>query len=311
MMADSLFLTDRAAACPEDLLIRARKARQEPMRLAVVRASAPMPMETAKQAHDAKIAAPILIGEAEEIKKQAASIDWDLTDIPIHDCSGEEAAIDHATALIRRGEADALMKGQLHSDVFMGGIVKREAGIRGESRMVHVFALFHPDGGTPLLISDGAVNVSPDLKTRQQMVKTLAAAAQALGIKTPRIAIIAATETPIASVPSSLEAKELSDWAKEHVPEALVSGPLSLDLAIAPEAVAIKGLKGDDVAGQANALVMPDITSGNVLFKAMVWHNGACAAGVVMGGRVPIILTSRADPPAARLASIAMAVLCE
>lgn len=313
-MANSAFLTDRKPACPKDLLDRARAARQNPLRLAVVRASAPLPMQTAKEAHEEGIATPILIGEADLIQKEAEALGWDLKGIAIHDSKGEQAAIEHATALTRKGGADAIMKGHLHSDVFMGGIVSRDAGIRGEKRMVHIFAMFHPDGGTPILISDAAVNVTPDLKTRQQTVITLAETAQALGIDTPRIAIIAATETPIPSIPSSLEAKELSDWAQENVPQAIVSGPLSFDLAMAPEAVAIKGLNvegenGNQVAGRADALVMPDITSGNVLFKAMVWHNGACAAGVVTGGKVPIILTSRADPPEARLASIALAAL--
>lgn len=315
-MAGSAFLTDQSPTCPDDLLDRARAAREAPLRLAVVRASAPLPMLTAKQAFETGIATPILIGEVDLIKQEAAAIDWDLNGIAIHDCNGEKAAIDHATSLTRNGGADAIMKGHLHSDVFMGGIVSRDAGIRGEKRMVHIFAMFHPSGGTPILISDAAVNVTPDLKTRQQTVVTLAETAQALGIETPRIAIIAATETPIPSIPSSLEAKELSDWAQDHVPNAIVNGPLSFDLAMAPEAVAIKGIategaNANPVAGQADALVMPDITSGNVLFKAMVWHNGACAAGVVTGGKVPIILTSRADPPEARLASIALAALCK
>ena len=176
--------------------------------------------------------------------------------------------------------------------------------------MVHIFAMFHPDGGSPILISDGAVNVTPDVKTRQQMLISLASTAQALGIDAPKIAIISATETPIASVPSSIEAKDLSDWAQDNVHNAVVSGPLSFDLAMSPEAVAIKGMTDNPVAGYADALVMPEITSGNVLFKSMVWHNAACAAGVVVGGKVPIILTSRADSAESRLASIALAALC-
>ena len=309
-MSGSAFLSKQSPVCPTDLLDRARAARPEPMRLAVVRASAPLPIQTAKQAYEEGIATPILIGEADLIKKEAAAIDWDLTGIAIHDSSGEKGAIDHATSLTRNGGADALMKGHLHSDVFMGGIVSRDAGIRGSERMVHIFAMFHPDGGSPILISDGAVNVTPDLKTRQQMLISLANTAQALGIDTPKIAIISATETPIASVPSSLEAKDLNDWAQDNVKGALVSGPLSFDLAMSPEAVAIKGMKDNPVAGYADALAMPEITSGNVLFKSMVWHNAACAAGVVVGGKVPIILTSRADSAESRLASIALAALC-
>lgn len=309
-MSRSAFLTTISPTCPADLLDRARAARQNPLRLAVVRASAPLPMQTAKQAYEEGIATPILIGEADLIKKEAEAIGWDLSGIAIHDSQGEKGAIDHATALTRNGGADAIMKGHLHSDVFMGGIVSRDAGIRGTERMVHIFAMFHPDGGSPILISDGAVNVTPDMKTRQQMLISLAHMARSLGIETPKIAVISATETPIASVPSSIEARELSDWAQDHIHDAIVSGPLSFDLAMSPEAVEIKGLDDDQVAGQADALAMPDITSGNVLFKSMVWHNGACAAGVVVGGKVPIILTSRADPPSARLASIALAALC-
>lgn len=309
-MSRSAFLTTISPTCPADLLDRARAARQNPLRLAVVRASAPLPMQTAKQAYEEGIATPILIGEADLIKKEAEAIGWDLSGIAIHDSQGEKGAIDHATALTRNGGADAIMKGHLHSDVFMGGIVSRDAGIRGTERMVHIFAMFHPDGGSPILISDGAVNVTPDMKTRQQMLISLAHMARSLGIETPKIAVISATETPIASVPSSIEARELSDWAQDHIQDAIVSGPLSFDLAMSPEAVEIKGLDDDQVAGQADALAMPDITSGNVLFKSMVWHNGACAAGVVVGGKVPIILTSRADPPSARLASIALAALC-
>ena len=309
-MSGSAFLSDQSPVCPADLLDRARAARPEPMRLAVVRASAPLPIQTAKEAYEARIATPILIGEADLIKKEAEAIGWDLNGIAIHDSKGEKGAIDHATALTRNGGADALMKGHLHSDVFMGGIVHRDAGIRGSERMVHIFAMFHPDGGSPILISDGAVNVTPDVKTRQQMLISLASTAQALGIDTPKIAIISATETPIASVPSSIEAKDLSDWAQDNVHNAVVTGPLSFDLAMSPEAVAIKGMTDNPVAGYADALVMPEITSGNVLFKSMVWHNAACAAGVVVGGKVPIILTSRADSAESRLASIALAALC-
>ena len=309
-MSGSAFLSNQSPNCPVDLLDRARGARAQPMRLAVVRASAPLPIQTAKQAHEEGIATPILIGEADLIKKEAEAINWDLTGITIHDSKGEKGAIEHATALTRNGGADALMKGHLHSDVFMGGIVSRDAGIRGTDRMVHIFAMFHPDGGSPILISDAAVNVIPDIKTRQQMVISLASTARALGITTPKIAIISATETPIASVPSSLEAKNLSDWAQDNVKDAMVSGPLSFDLAMSPEAVSIKGMTDNPVAGYADALVMPEITSGNVLFKSMVWHNAACAAGVVVGGKVPIILTSRADSAESRLASIALAALC-
>jgi phosphate acetyltransferase len=189
----------------------------------------------------------------------------------------------------------------------MAGILKRDNGIRGDQRLVHIFALFPPDGGKPLLISDAAVNVEPDLLTRQTMLTEMARIARMLGQNRPRLAIISATETPIPSVPSSMAARELADWGKANLPWADISGPLSLDLALSPDAVAIKMIKDDPVAGYADGLLMPELTSGNVLFKSLVWFNGACAAGVVSGGKVPIMLTSRADPPAARIASVALA----
>lgn len=303
------FLADQAPICPPELIALARDKRDRPMRLAIARASAPLPMQTAFEAHQQGIAEPVLIGEEDGIRREADALGWDLAGVTIHNTIGEAAAIEAAAALARTGAVDALMKGHLHSDVFMAGIVRRDAGIRGDSRMVHVFAMFPPAGGKPLLISDAAVNVTPDRKTREQALRTLADTAQALGIKEPRIAILSATETPIASIPSSMEARELADWAQDNITNAVVEGPLSFDLAMAPDAVAIKGITGNPVAGEADALLVPEITAGNILFKALVWFKSACAAGVVTGGKVPIILTSRADPHEARMASIALASL--
>ena len=304
------FLSKQTPKCPPALIERARAARKEPMRLGIARASAPLPMETAHQAFKEGIATPVLIGEEDGIRREADTLGWDLGGITIHNTSGEEAAIEATVALARSGAVDALMKGHLHSDVFMGGIVRHDAGIRGNNRMVHIFAMFPPSGSDrPILISDAAVNVNPDRKTLEESLQSMAGAAMALGIERPRIAILSATETPIPSIPSSLEARELRDWALSNVTGVDVEGPLSFDLAMAPEAVAIKGVEDNPVAGRADCLLVPDITSGNVLFKAMVWFGGACAAGVVTGGKVPIVLTSRADHHEARMASIAFAAL--
>lgn len=307
-MDASPFLSKSAATCPADLIRRAQPDGQA-MRLAVVRASAPLPLTSARAAAEAGIATPILIGEADDIRRHAETIGWQLDDTRIIDTDGEKAAVEAATSLVREGEADALMKGQLHTDVFMAGIIARDAGIRIGRRMVHIFALFPPEGGKPLLISDGAVNVTPDMETRKEMILAMTRLLHGLGRSRPKIAILSATETPIPSVPSSMEAQALAQWASHHVEAADISGPLSLDLAIAPEAVAIKGMQADHVAGAADGIIVPDINTGNVLFKALVWFRSACAAGIVEGGRVPIILTSRADPPAARTASIALAAI--
>ena len=279
--------------------------------MGVVGANSLVAMETARDAHKAGLATPHLIGDDEVIRNLAAELNWDIANIAITHATDEDTIVTTATELVKSGTIQALIKGHVHTDRFMAGIIKRSSGIRGDNRLVHIFALFPPpnadkSSGKPLLLADGAVNVAPDFATRQVMLREMVQVAQILGRPRPRIAIISATETPITSVPDSLAAAELTKWGRSHLPQADISGPLSLDLALSPQAVAIKGIKDDAVAGFSDGLIMPDLTSGNVLFKALVWFKGACAAGVVIGGNVPIMLTSRADSPAARLASVAL-----
>jgi phosphate acetyltransferase len=214
-----------------------------------------------------------------------------------------------AAKLCGDGEADVLMKGQLHTDVFMKSAVSRDNGLRTGKRFVHIFHISHPDGGQPILISDAAVNVGPNMETRQDAIGEVVDLLQRLGTARPKIAILSATESAIPSVPSSMEAKELADWAKANITDADVSGPLALDLILSEKAVATKGLSNDPVAGQADAIIVPDIVSGNALFKSFVYLTGGCAAGLVTGAKVPILLTSRADPAAARMASAALAAI--
>ena len=178
------------------------------------------------------------------------------------------------------------------------------------NRLVHVFAIYPPDSGTgPVLVSDAAVNVTPDEKTQNQSMIEMCALAKKLGQERPKLAILSATETPIESMPASLVARERAEWAAANIQDIDVSGPLSFDLALSANAVSTKGITGDTVAGQANCLLVPDIVSGNIMYKALVYLSGGCAAGIVLGGAVPVLLTSRADPPAARLASIALAAV--
>jgi phosphate acetyltransferase len=215
--------------------------------------------------------------------------------------------------LVKTGAAAGLIKGQLHSDVFMGGVVARQAGIRTQNRMLHIFAMLPPDGGRPLFISDAAVNIAPNIETRVQAALQMADLARKMGSEKPKIAILSATESLLPAVPSSIEAEEIARLASASDQAADFAGPLSLDLAISPESVAIKGIAPDSklgaVAGMADALVVPDIVSGNVLFKSLAYCAGGLAAGLVVGGTVPILLTSRSDPPAARLASLALAAV--
>ena len=303
----SSFLATTAMACPPDLLVRAKSS--SPKSFAFVRAIGAATLQTAWDAAKADIVQPILVGEPDLIASDAAAIGWDLSDVEIIPATGEREAIDEAIALFAAGRVAGLAKGQLHTDVFMGGIVRRTAGIRTGNRLLHIFAMLPPAGGRPLLISDAAVNVAPDIDTRVEAAMYVAEMGRRLGQPCPRIAILSATESVLTAMPSSGEAAEIASRAAALDPRAEYAGPLSFDLAMSPEAAAIKGF-GGPVAGMADGLVVPDIVSGNILFKSIVWFGGGLAAGVVLGGAIPIVLTSRSDPPAARLASIALAAIC-
>lgn len=303
----SPFVSSRAAVCPQNLIDLAQSF--APPRVAIARAAAPLPMEAAEDATKAGIMIPVFVGEADVIRAEAARLDWDISDYAIHDTTGEQEAGETAARLCGAGEADVLMKGQLHTDVFMKSAVSRDAGLRTGKRFVHIFHISHPDGGKPMLISDAAVNVAPNLETRQVAITEVVDLLHRLGNTRPKIAILSATESPIPAVPSSMDARTLADWAKENVADADVSGPLALDLILSMDAVRTKKLTHDPVAGQADAIIVPDIVSGNGLFKALVYLSGGCAAGLVTGAKVPILLTSRADPAAARMASAALAAI--
>ena len=311
------FISSVAADCPEGLLAAARgKGR---INLLVVRASAALPMEAAFNAYQAGIANPILVGEGAAIRVEAEKLGWDLSGITIIEAVGEKEAALISAGLLRDSLKDgavqpigAVMKGQLHTDVFMAALLNQEIGLRVGNRLVHVFAIYPPDSSAgPILVSDAAVNVQPDEKTQNQSMIEMCALAKKLGQARPKLAILSATETPIESMPASITARERAKWAAENISEIEVSGPLSFDLALSDKAVQTKGVEGDMVAGQANCLLVPDIVSGNILYKALVYLGGGCAAGIVLGGAVPVLLTSRADPPQARLASIALAAVAQ
>ncbi len=304
------FLDQRTAVCPESLLQKAKANANRP-RVAVTNAGAPLPMESCKTATEQGLILPVLVGNREAILKEAADLNWDIDTFEIIEAEGEEAAAKAATIAVQEGRADVLMKGQLHTDVFMKAALDKETGIRAGQRFVHVFHMTTPESDRPLILSDGAVNVAPDLKTRQVAVGCVLDVCRAVGISQPKVAVLSATEEVIPSVPSAIEADELVQWARGSHPEAIFSGPLALDLILSKDSAKIKKRDDDPVTGDADAIIVPDIVAGNVLFKAMVYLRAACAAGVVMGGKVPVVLTSRADPPAARLASIALAAVLQ
>ncbi len=301
------FLTQREITCPANLLALAKS--DQPPRVIIARAGAALPMKAAQQAVEAGIMLPIFVGEPDEIAREAAALAWDISSFQVVTANGEADAAQKAAAICGAGDGDVLMKGHLHTDVFMKSILTRTNGLRTENRLVHLFHMSVAGSDTPLVLSDCAVNVAPDMATKQAILRYCVEMLQMIGIKRPKIAILSATESANPAIPSSMEAAELAVWSDAQGLTADVSGPLALDLVLSAESAKIKGLEDDLVAGKANGVIVPDIVSGNVLFKSLVYLSGACAAGIVVGAKVPVLLTSRADPPAARLASVALAAI--
>lgn len=301
----SPFVTDIKAVVPQNLLDMANQFGAP--RVAIACAGAPLPMQAAYEATQQNLMTPVFVGHKDMIHAEATKLGWDITAYPLHNTSGQDEAGHLAASLCGAGHADVLMKGDIKTSIFVRAILDRATGLRGDQRLVHVFHISPPNGGRPILLSDAAVNVRPSIEVRQIEMRRVADLAQLLGIKRPKIALLSGTESPSPSFPNAMEARALSDWAKTHMPDADVSGPLALDLILSTESAETKGMTDDPVAGQADAIVAPDVISGNALFKAFVYLAGGCAAGIVSGAKVPVLLTSRADPVAARIASIALA----
>jgi phosphate acetyltransferase len=277
--------------------------------MAVVGAGGKLALESARRATETGLIEPCLVGDREAIAAIAESIAWDLSGIRVEQAGDEAKAAETAVALARGGEVAALMKGQIHTDALMRAVVARDIGLRGGRRISHVFHMTIPGREGELLISDAAINVSPDPATRIDIIANAVQVLHALGNDEPKVAVLSATETPIEAMPSSQEAAEISRRAAQgEVSGAVVDGPFALDVAISPAASAVKGVDSP-VAGRADILLVPNIETGNSLYKAMVHFMSATAAGLVMGARVPIVLTSRADPPEARLTAVALAAI--
>ena len=252
---------------------------------------------------------PILVGPADRIRRIAddAGLDIGAFDLVGSEHSHDSAA--KAVELVTAGQVEALMKGSLHTDELMGAVVSRQAGIRTARRISHCFIMDVPNHPEALIITDAAVNIAPTLDDKVDIVQNAIDLAHAMGVPEVRVAILSAMETVNAKVPSTVEAAALCKMAERgQITGALLDGPLALDNAISPEAAAIKRISSP-VAGRANVLVVPDLEAGNLLSRQMAVLVGADAAGIVLGAKVPIMLTSRADSVLARLASCAVASL--
>jgi phosphate acetyltransferase len=253
--------------------------------------------------------APILCGPAARIAAVAEQHGIPIGDYPIVDAPYSQAAAEAAVNLVREGKADALMKGSLHTDELMGAVVRKESGLRTGRRVSHCFVMSVPGHDDPLIITDAAVNIAPTLEEKRDILQNAIDLAHAMQFKEVRVAVLSAMETINPKVPSTIEAAALCKMVdRKQVTGALVDGPLALDNAIDPEAARIKGIDSP-VAGRANVLMVPDLEAGNMLAKSLSFLASADAAGIVLGARVPIILTSRADSVMTRRASCAVAVL--
>ena len=255
-------------------------------------------------------AKPILVGPRAQIERIAADHQLDIGGLPIEDTADDLQSAQRSVALCREGKAQALMKGSLHTDTMMHEVVDHQSGLRrGSRRLSHVFVMDAPAYPRALLITDAAVNIAPTLVEKVDIVQNAIELAHALDIAQPRVAILSAAETVNPQIPSTLDAAALCKMAdRGQITGGILDGPLAFDTAVSPEASAIKQLKSR-VAGQADIVVAPDLESGNMLAKQLEYLGGATPAGVVLGARVPIILTSRADHAQARLASCAVAVI--
>ncbi len=266
-------------------------------------------IEAAIDAAKLKLIRPILVGPRPRIDAIAGQFDLDISPYECVDVPHSHAAAAKAVELIRQGQAEALMKGSLHTDELMAEVVSRSSGLCTTRRISHCFAINATEFDTPIVISDAAVNIAPTLEEKADIVRNAIDFAHALGVTNVRVAILSAIETVNSRIASTVDAAALSKMAERgQITGAIVDGPLALDDAINPEAARIKQFTSP-VAGHANVLIVPNIEAGNMLVKSLTYLSHADGAGIVVGASVPIILTGRADPVVVRLASCAVAVL--
>jgi phosphate acetyltransferase len=286
-----------------------RAQRLEPMTVAVAHPCDEVSLESAVEAAKLRFITPILVGPSARVRDVAARAKIDITPFELIDSAHSHDSAAKAVEQVRSGKAEALMKGSLHTDELMGAVVARETGLRTARRISHCFIMDVPGHATALIITDAAVNIAPTLEEKVDIVQNAIDLAHAMGVDDVRVAILSAMETVNPKIQSTVEAAALCKMAdRGQITGAVLDGPLALDNAISPEAAAVKKIVSP-VAGRANVLVVPDLEAGNMLAKSLSFLAGADAAGIVLGARVPIILTSRADALLTRLASCAVALM--
>ena len=299
-------LSNKEIVCPENLL-RVAKNKKD-VTAGIVNAGKLLPMHSAMVAVKKKLITPIFIGEKKEIQKCAEQLKWDISKFEIINEPVENNTAPIVAKLASEGKIKIIVKGHIHTDVLMKEVLKRKYNLLGKKRLSHIWHMTVDKTSSPLIITDGVLNVLPNIKTKIHILKNVVDFANRIGIQKPKVSVLSATEEVLESVPSSMDAKEITKIAKEENINADVFGPLAFDNSISKKSAAIKGIK-NAVAGEADVLLVPGVETGNGLVKMMIYFMGACAAGVVIGGKVPVVITSRSDEAQARLASIAAAVV--
>ena len=299
-------LSDKEIVCPNNLLDVAHQ--KKGISAGIVNAGKSITMMSVMDAVNENLITPTFIGNKEEIEKCALELNFDISDFEILDEKNENKTAVIAAELASKEKIKIIVKGHIHTDVLMKEVIKKKYNLIGKTRLSHIWHMTLDKEDKPLIITDGALNVSPNVKTKMHILKNVINFCNRIGNERPKVSILSATEEVLDSIQSSLDAKEITELAKKENLKADVFGPLAFDNSISKKSAEIKGIK-NVVAGDSDVLLVPNVEAGNALVKIMVYFMGACAAGVVVGGKVPVVITSRSDVATARLASIAAAVV--
>ena len=299
-------LSNKEAQIPNNLLSFAQKSPN--LSAGIICANHDSSMESAKKSVELNLIEPIFIGDKNAINEKADKINWDISSYNIINSSTDIEAATIGAELAKDNKIKIMIKGNLHTDILMKTYLKKDFGLIEGKRLSHIWHMTINKDDKPLFITDGALNVAPRLDVKMHILKNVINFANQINIAKPRVAILSGTEDPIDSMPSSTEAKEIMERAQEENINAYVHGPLAFDNAVSPQAATIKNISSE-VAGKADILLVPNLETGNSLSKIMVYFMGACAAGFIVGGKVPVVVPSRADSSASRIASIAAAVI--
>ncbi len=299
-------LSNKKIICPNNLISVAKK--KGTIDAAIVNAGEIFPMESVHKAVQHNLINPIFIGNENEIKKYAEKLKWNISKYKIINEQDENSTAPIAAKLAGEGKVKIIVKGHIHTDILMKAVLKRDLNLIGKKRLSHVWHMTLDKDDKPFIITDGVVNVLPKLEVKMHILRNAVDFANKIGISRPKVSVLSATEEVIESVPSSIEANLITKKAKEENINADVFGPLAFDNSVSKKSAAIKKIK-NEVAGNADILLVPNVETGNALVKMMIYFMGACAAGVVLGGKAPVVITSRSDESEARLASIAASIV--